>query len=80
MADLVLSDGKEITFDLSRMSIKEYRGLFDPQEDNDKSDETIARVGGMALDEFQALSFPDYRRVTAKFFARCREPLSDPNA
>jgi hypothetical protein len=80
MADLTLSDGKEITFDLSKMTIREYRGLFSTTEDTDTSDGTIAKVAGLTLEEFQALPFPDYRRVSAKFFARAREPLTDPNA
>lgn len=79
MADLVLSDGRQITFDLSRMTIKEYRGLFDSSEDENKSDETVARVAGLTAEELQSLPYPDYKRMANRFFAKCREPLADPN-
>jgi hypothetical protein len=29
MADITLSDGRELTFDLMQMSVAEYRRLFD---------------------------------------------------
>jgi hypothetical protein len=80
MADVILSDEKQITFDLSKMTIREYRGMFDPQEDDNKTDETLARVAGMTLEELQLLSFPDYRKVARAFFSRCRNPDADPNA
>jgi hypothetical protein len=79
MADVILSDDKEITFDLSRMSIREYRGMFDPQEDDNKTDETLARVAGLTLDELQSLPYPDYRKLARAFFSRCRQPDADPN-
>jgi hypothetical protein len=80
MADVTLSDGKEITFDLSRMTIREYRGMFETQEDADKSDATLARVAGITVEELQALPYPDYRKLARVFFKRCREPDTDPNA
>jgi hypothetical protein len=80
MADVILSDEKEITFDLSKMTIKQYRGMFDTQEDDNKTDETLARVAGMTLEDLQSLPFPDYRKVARAFFTRCRQPDADPNA
>ena len=80
MADVTLSDERQITLDLSKMTIREYRGMFDAQEDTDKSDAVLARVAGMTLEELQSLPYPDYRKIAKKFFARCREPESDPNA
>ena len=38
MADFEFADGREITFDLSKISIGEYKALFDPNQ----SDETYA--------------------------------------
>lgn len=79
MADVTLSDGKEITFDLSKMTIKEYRSILDPQEETDKSDGTLARVAGMELEDVQNLPYPDYRRIANAFFKKCQEPLQLPN-
>jgi len=79
MADIILSDGKEITFDLSKMTYGQYQGLFDKEEAEEKSDETIFRVAGITAEEAKTFSFVDYRRLIDAFFRKTREPLSDPN-
>ena len=79
MSDYVTDSGKEITFDLNKMSISEFRNMLDPQEDLDKSDATLARVAGIEVEELQALPYPDYKRLGVAFFKKVRSPLSDPN-
>lgn len=78
MSDVILSDGREITFDLGKLTHGEYRGLFDPKEPDKKSDETIARVSGITAKELDALLHNDYRLLTQAFFRKCREPLAEP--
>lgn len=78
MADVVLS-GREITFDLEKMTIKEFRELFDPNQSDEKGDEIIARVSGMTADDISALSFVDYKKLSKAFFKKAKEPLADPN-
>jgi len=80
MADLTLSGGREVNFDISKMTIAEYRGLFSPTEKEDVSDATIARVAGMTVDELRALPFADYANITGwlltKAWAKARVPNS----
>lgn len=78
--DLVLSDGREIFLDLERMTIKEYRGLFDPAQTRDEESEILARVAGLTIEEYESLSQPNWRRLTKKFFEKARAPLDDPNS
>lgn len=78
--DFVLSSGKEIVFDLNQMTYGQWLGLFDAKESDERSDETLARVCGVAYEELKALQFPEYRRLFLAFLKRTREPLSAPNA
>jgi hypothetical protein len=80
MADITLSDGRALTFDLYQLTIKEYRSLFDKTQAQDEEDRLIARTAGLSLDEYQALPYPDFRRLAEAFFKKAREPLSDPNS
>ena len=80
MADYVLPDGKEITFDLSQMSYGQWLGLFDSKESDERSDKTLARVCGITMKELKALPFLEYKRIFEAFLKKTREPLSDPNA
>jgi outer membrane receptor for ferric coprogen and ferric-rhodotorulic acid len=70
----------KITFDLSKMTYGQYKGLFDPQESEEKSDVTIARVCGLTLEQLNDLPYLEERRLMQAFFKKCREPLSDPNS
>jgi hypothetical protein len=79
MADITLSDGREITFDLSQMTYGQWLGLFDVKESDERSDKTLARVCGMELKELKALPFPDYKRLFNALLKKAREPLADPN-
>lgn len=79
MADYILPDGKEITFDLTKMTYGQWLGMFDPKESDERSDETLCRVAGLEMEEMKAITYPEYRKLLAAFFKRCRSPLSDPN-
>jgi hypothetical protein len=80
MTDFTLSNGKEITFDLTKLSHGQYKGLFDPKESDKKSDATIAGVAGLTVAELDALPHNEYRAFVQAFFKKCREPLADPNS
>ena len=79
MSDIVLS-GKEITFDLSKLTHKQYKGLTDPNEAEEKSDEILARVSGLSVQELDDLPHIEYRMLYQAFLKKCWEPLSDPNS
>jgi hypothetical protein len=75
---IILSTGKEVVFDIDKMSKREYTSLFDKSSSDDQSDAIVARVCGMTLDELQGLPLNAYRRVVIEFFKKVREPLVDP--
>jgi len=80
MVTVTLSDGRELTVDLTKISIREYRRLFKDETTPDEEDVLLAPCFGLTLEEFEALPYPDYKRVTKAFFERARDPLADPNS
>jgi hypothetical protein len=79
MADITLADGREITFDLGTLTVKEYRALFDPKQSQADEDATMAKVTGLSTDELQALPLLEWKRVYRRFLTVCAQPLADPN-
>lgn len=82
MADITLKAGKgekAITFDLYKMTYKEWQSLFDPKTPDVDSAEMIARVAGMTREELDGLPFPSYKKLLAALLKRARDPESDPN-
>lgn len=79
MADVVLSDGREVTFDMYQITISEFRSLFNQGQDQDAENQLLAKVSGMAVDEFEVLPYPDWRLLTTAFFAKAKEPLKEKN-
>jgi len=79
MSDLTLLDGREITFDISKISLREFRALIDPDRPDEEGDELLGRCAGLDAEEVADLPYPEYRKLTRAFFAKAREPLSDPN-
>jgi hypothetical protein len=72
-------DLNDLKIDLSRVTIREYRALFDKGQPQDEEDATIAKACGITVDELLDLSQPEYRRLCKRFFDTAREPLADPN-
>ena len=78
MADFTTKDGKEITFDLYTFTNAEYMDIFG--DDNDgKVEQLIAKATGLTVDEFNALPYPDNRKIFMLFFKKCRDVATDPN-
>lgn len=77
-ADLTLADGREVHFDLDRMTYREYRSLFDNSQSEQEGDSIVARVAGLTYDDLVNLTYNEYRRVLRAFFRKAREPLADP--
>lgn len=69
-----------VDIDLSRITIREYRSLFDKDQKQEDEDAVLAKACGLTVDELLGLSQPEYRRLVQEFFAKAREPLSDPNS
>ncbi len=80
MADITLSNGREITFDLTKLTLREYRGLFDRNQKQGDEDEVISRSAGMTLDEYQDLTLYDSKQIVVAFLKTARKPVGvDPN-
>jgi hypothetical protein len=80
MADITLSDGREITFDFKQLSLREYRALFDPKQPRETEDNTISRVCGITVDEYLDLSLEDSKRMVSAMIKRSQKPVgADPN-
>jgi hypothetical protein len=80
MADYVTEDGRAINFDLNKISIREYRALFDRNQPDDDEYRTLAKVTGISAKEIGDLPFLEWRRLYLAFIERCAQPLSDPNS
>jgi hypothetical protein len=79
MPDVTLSDGREITFDLSSLTLGEYRALFSAKQKPEDEDRIISRTSGIPVEEFGSLKYLDWKRLTLAFFKKTRSPLADPN-
>lgn len=79
MADITLSDGREITIDLGKISIREWRALFDRNQPEEDEFGTIGKVVGLTVEQVGALPFPDWQRVYRAVLKKAQEPLADPN-
>jgi len=77
---VTLSDGRQLAPDMNRITIKEYRQLFEPDNTQEVEDGIIARVYGLNGKELLELGYKDYRLLLQEFFAAARDPVkSDPN-
>ena len=74
-----LSDGREFTIDLYKITMKEYRTwFFDPEVEDKVADSYIEKVTG--IKKASELPMPDYRIIVNKVFELARLPVSDPNS
>lgn len=80
MNKVVISDGREIVVDLSKISLREYRSVFDTKQKPEEEDVILAKVFGLDVETYRDLPYPDWRLLTVKFFEFARNPLSDPNS
>ena len=79
MADITIN-GKDLTFDLRKLSMREYRkfasgSLLDPEDD-----QVLAKLTGEPADFFADLPQPDHRKVVRAYFDKASKPVeNDPN-
>jgi len=72
-----LSDGTKITIDLSKITISEYRSLYDVEQSAEDGDAILGKACGLTGDEVGALSFPDYKAVNLELRSVALQPVSD---
>jgi len=76
--DLVLSDGRGVNFDLSKLTIKQWREYVRTEKPEPEDDDAIiAKTCGLTADEIGELSFLDYRRLVKAFSDRTTGPLAE---
>ena len=80
MSDFTLSDGRGIDIDLSQLTIKEWKSLFDPAQPDAEEFALIARVIGWEVEELENIKQPDYSNLMKALYARSQNPVSDPNS
>ncbi len=78
--DVVLSDGREVTFDLNKLSVREWRELTNLESpmEIERQDEILIRVSGLDCD-LVSLGFADYRKLSDGFWKAATRPLDNPN-
>ena len=79
MSDLTLSDGRKIDFDLSDLTIKEFRSIRDPYEPDYKADELLAKVSGLAVEEIENMKFRQFRLFIKQFYVVAYLPDPEKN-
>lgn len=76
-ADFVLKDGTEVTFDLEKITVEEYRAMFKPGATQDAEDALVARVAGIDQDRFKSMSLHEYKKFVQAFYAKAVNPLAE---
>jgi hypothetical protein len=79
MADFVLKGGREIDFDLSKITLKEWQGLRNPTFSSKSDNDVIANITGLTVKEIEAFPFDEFRRLFTALVIKSQKPLSDPN-
>ena len=77
--EIVLDSGKKIVIDLNKITIKEYRGLFKPEQSEEQESETLAKVSGLSVDDFNSLGLADFKKLAKNIFEFVIEYSKDLN-
>ena len=80
MSDFTLSDGRELTIDLYQVTIKEWRALLNPAQDDEEEYALLAKIVGWKTEDIANLSHPDFRLLGQKIAEKASNPVSDPNS
>lgn len=75
--DVKLSDGRTITFDLTKITKKEYDRLFDREQAKAEEAETLAKVSGLKAEEIEELNLLDWKKLAFAFFSRAADPITN---
>ena len=75
--DVVLADGREITFDLTKMKVKEWRKFID-EVTPEAEDELMERCAGLEPGAVGDFDYVEWRAFTKAFY-KCIREAADPN-
>ena len=73
-ADLTLSDGKEVIFDLKKMTRQEYRDLHNPAYTDENDDLVLAKITGIDIEELRVMNMEDYSRLIWQLIRKVQQP------
>lgn len=76
--DVKLGNGRELTFNLMKITIDEYRSLFSPTQPPQAGDEVIAKTCDISAAEIGKLPQPEYRKLFKAFLEKASTPLENP--
>lgn len=74
---VTLSDGRVITYDLRKLSVLEYRAIFEPGSKFEDEEATLARVCGLTVEDLHSMSLYDNKLLWKRFFKVCSDPLAE---
>ena len=77
---IVLSTGMKVTVNVSTLTVREWRGFFDVASSDESSDEVIARLTKLKVDDFLDMVRDDYRLILKTIMDLSNRPLDDPNS
>lgn len=77
MADIILGGGREVNFDLEKITISEYEELLDGKVTRLREKEILSKPCGMTVDEIKELSYPDYRKLAIAFVRKAVSPVGE---
>lgn len=74
--------GKPIPeINLRKITVSEWRALFESTQPEHEGDETLAKVSGMSVADIRDLPLYDYRALFKAIMDKAAKPLeSDPNS
>lgn len=76
---VMLSDGRTLKADFRKITIREYRAMFEPGRPQEYEDEIVARVYGLTVEELLGMNYVDYHAIGRDFFEHVQKPLENPN-
>lgn len=68
---------REVTINLYALSVLDVRNLLDVKKKAHDGDVILAKAISMTVDEIEALSYPEYRKLTRFFWQCVNDPLKD---
>lgn len=72
--------GSKFTIDLTKITIAEWRTMWDYNKPDAERDGIISKVSGLTPAEVLALTFRDYQALCAAIREEAGKPLADPNS
>jgi len=80
MAEVVLSTGKTVILDLSKVTFGEWRRYFSSRGSPKEDDAFVEKITSLKPAEQEAMLRDDYRRIMVAVIKEGNQPLSDPNS